>query len=775
VVSALVRLALAALAIFLFVAFVSQGSWRSSSLSSDGQILLKFPWVAKGLAVPFIIVWLAPIVTLVLLLGSWRTGRTLLRQVSRSRVHAAVATVVVLGFLFTLWPQQPSGRWMLAKLALGSTATVLLLAAGSSLLARGLAFLRPVGRFMMRGLNPTLFLLLSSGVVLVLTNLFSWLVFQHIPHVQDSIGQVFQGRIFASGRITLPARLDDFFAGYLQIINDGSRMYSQYPFGHSLLLALGTLVHAEWLVNPLLGSAEILVLYFLGKELYDEGIGRIAALLGVASPFLLFMSSEYMNHASGLLFLSLFLLFFFRTIRPLRGRQARSSLADPLLSGLALAMALNIRPLSALAVSLPIAGYGSYLLFKSRWRMLPAFALLLAPVLLGVGAFGLYNYLTTGSPLLSGYEAYGMLQHGRAGWGLGFGARGFEELGVFTPLRALVQTGNNLNSLNLYLFFESPVPGLLLVLLLLLTFTREPADWVLLASFVSLPILYFFYWYQDLCLGPRFLYEGLAPILLLSSRGLVEFPRFAGRAAGDAAETGTRNAVAIAVGVSLVATAAIGFPGLFKFYGNRFWGVDGKLYARVAKASISDAIVFVGNDPADPADNYGAGFLHNTLNFERPVSYVRNQGAADYLLMRQFPNRACYYVDRDTLFRLPPAEQLQGMPLIQDLEQTRQFLLQNGASGYRFILLPFRELGTFVEAGTTPCRTFREVGYDMLRGRARSADLLPALAVYMSDDSRKYAPLFEPMRGRRSYAMDGCQFTPIFIAGNRTFVVYDVR
>jgi hypothetical protein len=146
---------------------------------------------------------------------------------------------------------------MIAQLALGSTAVVLLLGAAGSMLARGLSFLRPAGRFVMRTLSPTFFVLSLSGAVLAVTNLISWLVFRHIPHVQDSVGQVFQGRIFASGRITLPARIDEFFSGYLQIINDGSKMYSQYPFGHSLLLALGTLVHAEWSINPLLGSAEM--------------------------------------------------------------------------------------------------------------------------------------------------------------------------------------------------------------------------------------------------------------------------------------------------------------------------------------------------------------------------------------------------------------------------------------------------------------------------------------------------------------------------------------
>lgn len=767
------RVILTILAVLLFGAFASIGRWQSFSLGSEGQLVLRLSGTPLG--IPFIAVWLAPVAIAVLLLLLRRDGRLFLRGIGESRTHIAIAILAVLAYLFTLIPQKESGRLMVAYLALGSSALMLLLAVGYPILERCLTFLRPAGRFLLYRLKPTTFVLLSSGVALAVTSLFSWRVFQHIPHVHDSIGQFLQARIFAAGRITLPARFDDFFLHYDLVVNDGSRIWSQFPFGHSLLLALGMLVHAEWLINPLLGSAEIVVLYFLGKEIYDDRTGRIAALLGVASPFLLFMSSEYMNHASGLLFLSLFLLFFFRTIRPLRGRQVPSRLTDPLLSGLSLAMALNIRSLSALAVAVPVAGYGVYLLIKSRWRTLPAFLIILVVVLLGLGAFGLYNYLTTGGPLLSGYDVYGMLEYGRTAGVLGFGERGFPEWGAHTPLRGLTQTGNNLNALNLYLF-QSPVPGLLLVLLLFLTFTRDPADWVLLASFASLPILYYFYWFQDLCFGPRYLYEGLAPLLLLGARGLVEFPRFVGQAAGAEARTRARNTVVIAAALSLAATAAIGVPRLLMTYGDRYWGVDKRLYARVTEKGISDAVVFVGNARSDRMLNYfGAGLLHNTLDFEGSVVYARNRGVWNYLLMRQFPGRAYYYADRDTFFQITGADNLRNAPPLRDLEQVGQFVRQTGASGYRYVLLPFREAGTFVDTGITPCRTFREVSYYTLRGRSRPADFFPALAVFVLEDSRKYLPMFEPMRERRDYVSDGCRFTLLFSPDNGTSAVYDVR
>jgi hypothetical protein len=748
------------IALFGFLLVSGVINWVAGSLSSGRQSAALLGSI-----------WLAPVAIVILWLAFSRTGRSVLGRIAESRAHLAVSILAVLGFLYTLIPWKTADKVTVTYLAIAGTALILLLAIAYPITAPFQTLLQRTGRFLLFGLRPATFLLLASGAVLVITNLISWLVFQHFPHVVDSIAQVFQGHIFASGRLTLPARFDNYFFSLSYVINDGSRVYTEYPFGHSLLLAIGSLVHAEWLVNTLLGSAEIVVLYFLGKEAYDEKTGRIAALLGVASPFLLFMSSEFMNHASALLFLSLFLLFFFRTIRSLRDSRLPSSLADPLLSGICLAMALNIRPLSALAVSIPSAGYGIYLLLKSRGKPLPAFLLLLAPVLLGLGAFGLYNYLTTGDPLLPGYKVFPMLDYGHARWGLGFGTLGYAGRPTHTPLRGLIQTGDNLNLLNLSLF-EGPFPGLLLVLLLFLTFTRKPADWLLLASFLALPTAYFFYWFQEFALGPRLLYEGLAPLLLLSARGLVEFPRFVGRAAGADAENRTRNVIAIEASLSLAVTVVFGIPKLATQYGYRYLGVDNQVHARVAQAGINNAVVFIG----PPRTFYfGAGLLNNALDSAGPVVYARDRGVENYVLMRQFPGRAYYYADPWTLTRIANLDSLRAAPEIRDLEQAGEFVRQIGTAEYRSILLPYREAGTFVDTGTTLCRTFREVSYELLRGRIRPADFLPAIAVFMPGDSRPYSPLFEPMRERHDYVSAGCRFTLLFSADSSRVVVYDVR
>ena len=73
---------------------------------------------------------------------------------------------------------------------------------------------------------------------------------------------------------------------------------------------LGEVVGAPWVINPLLGALAVVVVFYLGKTIYDERTARIAALLASVSPFLIFMSSEFYNHATSLLFSTLFVWFF---------------------------------------------------------------------------------------------------------------------------------------------------------------------------------------------------------------------------------------------------------------------------------------------------------------------------------------------------------------------------------------------------------------------------------------------------------------------------------
>ena len=207
-------------------------------------------------------------------------------------------------FLFTLKPT-PDGWPMVLHLIFGSFGILFVLIGTYPLLrclakrARGpeIGFIMMVQRLcrFFHTVRPAFFLIFFF-LAFILTNLGSYFLFEHIPHVTDSIKQVFHGKTFATGRLAAPSHpLKEFFdfRGTMNDMRGDGKWYSEYPPGHSFLMMLGALISAPWLINPLLGSATVLLLYYLGKELYDERTGRLAVLLGVLSPFVMIMSSAF--------------------------------------------------------------------------------------------------------------------------------------------------------------------------------------------------------------------------------------------------------------------------------------------------------------------------------------------------------------------------------------------------------------------------------------------------------------------------------------------------
>ncbi|MDE3038812.1 MAG: hypothetical protein KGJ21_10250, partial [Pseudomonadota bacterium] len=197
-------------------------------------------------------------------------------------------------------------------------ATQMLSLAGAALLLAGLplcAPLKPVLAALDRLLSANRFLpswlligifyvtFLSAAVAL------SWHCFHFYPIYTDTEGQYIHAKYIAMGHLYWPAPpppLSRFF--YLPMsVDDHGKWYSQYQPLHVLLLALGHDLSAPWMVNPTEGALTLVATYMLARRITDEQTARLSALLMLGCQLILFMSSEYMNHASALLFATLFL------------------------------------------------------------------------------------------------------------------------------------------------------------------------------------------------------------------------------------------------------------------------------------------------------------------------------------------------------------------------------------------------------------------------------------------------------------------------------------
>ncbi|NDJ85283.1 MAG: phospholipid carrier-dependent glycosyltransferase [Chloroflexi bacterium] len=190
-------------------------------------------------------------------------------------------------------------------------------------------------------------------------------VFERLPHLEDEIAYLYQARIFAGGQIYVetpqPARAfwqpfvidcreNDTRARFQGLDCDGKR-FSKYPPGWSLLLAPGTAASLEWAVNPLLFLLTILVTYRLGREIYDERVGIIAALLLAISPIALLQSGSLMAHPAALFFATLFLYGMWRL------EQGPRAIRWGVLAGMSLGMVIAIRPFTGTSVAAPLVAY----------------------------------------------------------------------------------------------------------------------------------------------------------------------------------------------------------------------------------------------------------------------------------------------------------------------------------------------------------------------------------------------------------------------------------
>lgn len=418
---------------------------------------------------------------------------------------AALLGIVILGFFpIVNWiPGGNAAAWYPSVLREWLSGTILVAGVGLllALASRRVPSLWPAGMgraFRALAARPatTLVLALLAGAIYALV---ANLIYDGKPLLIDEIIQTWHGRILADGTLWKPVPPHPEFSSSMHRIDTGDRMYGQFPIGGPAMLALGSLVGAEWLVGPVFGAVSILLYGVLARRVDPRpGVALGAVLLFALAPFTVFMSGSYMNHVTGLTWLLVAMVGLSSAVRDDRGR-----FRDGLLAGLGLGVSATIRPVDALAFALPA---GLWLLWRAiRHRRVAALLGSGLGIAIPVGILLWANDQTTGAPLLLGYTVMWGSAHD-----LGFHA---------TPWGAVHTPAKGLELLNLYFLrlqsylYETPVPSLLPAgLALVLTRRLSAMDRYLLVTGAMICAVYFAYWHDGFYLGPRFLFP-LVPLL----------------------------------------------------------------------------------------------------------------------------------------------------------------------------------------------------------------------------------------------------------------------
>lgn len=473
----------------------------------------------------------------------------------------------------------------------------------------------------------------------------------HMPHVQDSVAYVFQAKILATGHVTEApppvAEVFDFEYPPFMVISDG-KWSSVYPFGHPLALAVGARFGAMWLMPPLLGAATIVLLFAIGRNVYNTRVGLLAALLLAGSPFFFMTASNFMSHNTAAFYLmaALFLL----TLR-------RRPLVYGGLAGASFGLLFNTRPLEALAL-IPV--FGLLLLFEllprarrraALWRT-AGFA---AGALVLAAAYLAYNLATTGNAFTSGIGASGYALS------LGFGGDHSVILGIQN-----VQT--QMAALLLVLNGWPQYVGLSLILLPFVLGTRERWDWLLLFGAVLVITAYVFFIGHGIMHGPRYWYVASPLLMLLTARGAECAAVLLADGIGviRRALTGTDERpvwagvlVAYAVVLALIGGGIYGWllgheaTWHMDFVPNQatelqsFNGVDDRLSKLIEQADLDNALVLV--DAACPVwQCYGSVFWLNSPTLDGDVVIAKDLEAHRTELFDAYPDRTVYFATYGT-------------------------------------------------------------------------------------------------------------------------------
>ena len=464
---------------------------------------------------------------------------------------------------------------------------------------------------------------------LLATGFIAYVVLNHIPHVQDSIAQLFQAKIFKMGKLYAPLPPHKEFFDYTNIINDG-KWYSQYPFGHSLLLMIGLFLGVPWLVNPLLGTCSLLLFFLFLKTIYqDRQTPYVSTSLLFLSPFFLFMSSNHMNHSSTMFFILLFLYGYARLLT------SQSSLYG-LLAGVSLGFAINIRPLDAICISIPFIVFLFFRYYQKKDMNIKKMVSFSSGIIVMIMLFLLYNTVTNGNPFLFGY----MKKYSTLGF-LGSAQGGFPH----TLKGGIVNTSNNLIGLNQCLF-EWPIPSLIFIFILFaIPVKKNRWDYLfLLASLMPIGG-YFFYYYQDLCFGPRFYYCVTPFMILLTARSFLALPLWLEKKYFDRRRM--EASLYLLLFLCFFYSFVFSLPSLIKKYSNDYWGVTDKIHTTVKEQGITNALIFIDVWYANPTDKpnlipYGSGFQFNSPRLNDDIIYAMDLREKNRELMRAFPGRNYY-------------------------------------------------------------------------------------------------------------------------------------
>lgn len=478
-------------------------------------------------------------------------------------------------------------------------------------------------------------------------------LFDRSPHILDAIAYLFQAKTFALGRLTLPPPPSETaFPMPFSLIYE-ERWFVQYPPGTAALLALGVLARVPWLVQPLLAAGAVALIVLTARRQYGPGTALLVLALLVTSPFLLLTTGSFLSHVPAMFFCCVALYAVTRYAE-------RPSVGWAALVATGLGLGFLTREIVPVLYGLTVVLSGQAVGVQQRGRR----ALLDAVVMLWIGLAAVavylgYNAAVTGEPFLLPR----LLLDGRDRYGFGLDVGFYNE---HTVAAGLVNTEEQLVSLGFYLAGWPYGFSLALLLVPFLVGRRTDWDWAHGLLVLLYVLAYVGYYYHGIAFGPRYYFEMLPSLVILTARGFTALTERAAEWLTAVGRSGgwwrARLATTVLFVALLACNAGYFLPRQATLYAN-FVGIPGggsaldetighDLAGRTA--TLDNALVVV--------DDWWWYTMHyaslNCPLLDCPTIFALGIDEEDRAeLSRRFPDRAWYtVVERRGVLRIVPGE-----------------------------------------------------------------------------------------------------------------------
>lgn len=455
---------------------------------------------------------------------------------------------------------------------------------------------------------------LLAGVVLLnfaLSLIVGLVVLRDFPNSADEYAYEISARIFAEGKLSVASPEPPRFFDFTHCVNDG-RFYGKYPPGWPLLLSVGCIFGAPWLINPLVGALTLIGLHALGRRLFSVPVANLALLASVGNPFFVFNSASYFSHSACLLFITLFLVCF------VRFRREPQSMGAALGMSAAAGAAFVTRPYTAILVFAPLLAMLGWSLVRrgEGLRLLKALPALAGPSLVLAVLFLAYNALQTGSPFVMPFAQYAPTDRPDL-------SDTFRDLGSRFRDHVFLRL--------VHLGFWLPLSPLFVVAFAFGRPEERRRGLPLLLLAAGLMVGYFFYWGSGINqYGPRYLYEAFTALALLGASVMHRFGK---------------GAMVMLLGVLLLNGVVLG-----RAWSHHSKDVAGRMdvYDRVRDQKLQNAIVFMSSG----SGSMPVGDLtRNGIHFNEPVLYVWDRREENLKLLERYPGRQGFYYSFDPATR----------------------------------------------------------------------------------------------------------------------------